>query len=214
MPEKHDLTFAIQDYLKCIYELTPRGAAASTNALAERLGISPASVTGMVQKLAALQPALVVYKKHRGVRLTHRGRQAALEVIRHHRLLETWLVRSLGYPWDEVHGEAEKLEHAMSEKLERRIATALGNPDRDPHGEPIPSERLMMPEDNSMGLTRSVAGSEVIVRRVPADDPGLLRRLDVLGLVPGGRLRVPGSIEGQRTGSRASSRPQSVHAWS
>jgi DtxR family Mn-dependent transcriptional regulator len=190
MPDKHELTFSIQDYLRCIYELTPGGAPASTNAVAGRLRVSPASVTGMVQKLAALQPALVVYKKHHGVRLTRRGTQAALEVIRHHRLLETWLVRSLGYPWDEVHGEAEKLEHSISDELERRIATALGNPDRDPHGDPIPSERLIMPADNSIGLAGTAAGEEVIVRRVQADDPELLRHLDVLGLVPGGRLKV------------------------
>jgi len=188
--EERALTFSIQDYLKSIYELTASGEAASTNALAARLGVSAASVTGMVQKLAALRPALVVYEKHRGVRLTQRGRRAALEVIRHHRLLETWLVRSLGYPWDEVHSEAERLEHAMSDHLEQRISAALGNPDRDPHGEPIPSEHLRMPPDHSIPLSELEAEKEAVIRRVRADNKAVLRRLRELGLVIGAPLKI------------------------
>src|SRR5512143_1921314 len=139
------LTDSIQDYLKAIYELTQNGASASTNALASRLDVEPASVTGMVQKLAATKPALVEYRKHHGVKLTPVGRRAALEVIRHHRLLEAWLVKTLGYSWDEVHVEAEKLEHVISEDFEERMAAALGDPVRDPHGELIPSSDLVMP---------------------------------------------------------------------
>jgi len=182
------LTFSIQDYLKSIYQLTAVGGAASTNALAKRLGVSPASVTGMVQKLASHRPALVVYRKHRGVKLTRRGTRAALEVIRHHRLLETWLVQTLGYSWDEVHGDAEKLEHAMSDSLERHIAAALGNPERDPHGEPIPSAHLVMPADRSVALASLAAGEEAVVRRVRSDDPAVLRQLKGLGLVIGAHL--------------------------
>ena len=128
------LTQSTQDYLKHIFELTENGSAASTNDLASRLGVRPASVTGMVQKLALAEPPLVEYHKHQGVTLTPEGEQAALEVLRHHRLLESWLVQSLGYSWDEVHEEACRLEHVISEDFEARMAAALGNPERDPHG--------------------------------------------------------------------------------
>ena len=184
------LTHSIQDYLKCIYELTLEGEPASTNAIAEMLEISPASVTGMLQKLAAATPALVTYKKHRGVHLTGAGERAALEVIRHHRLLETWLVRSLGYSWDQVHSEAEQLEHVMSEEMERRIASALGNPDRDPHGEPIPSADLVMPRDPSIPLSELVPGQEARVRRAEASDSGALRRLELAGVRIGSVVKV------------------------
>src|SRR4030067_1334393 len=141
------LTIAVQDYLKAIYELTAGGEPANTTALATRIGIAPASVTGMIQKLSRIKPPLVEYRKHQGVKLTAQGRKAALEVIRHHRLIEAWLVQTLGYSWDEVHAEAEQLEHAISEDFEARIASALGNPERDPHGEPIPSVTPTMPAD-------------------------------------------------------------------
>ena len=184
------ITFSIQDYLKLIYELTENGEAASTTALAARLGIAPASVTGMVQKLSTVKPALVSYKKHQGVTLTAAGRRAALEVIRHHRLIEAWLVQTLGYSWDEVHNEAEKLEHVISEDFEMRIAAALGNPDRDPHGEPIPSAELVMPKDNSVPLSSLQPEQEAAVRRVHAQDAELLRHLEELGLIPGARVKV------------------------
>src|SRR5512141_419 len=164
------LTDSIQDYLKAIYDLTQEGEPASTNALAARLGVEPASVTGMVQKLAAARPPLVDYRKHHGVRLTAAGRRAALEVIRHHRLLEAWLVKTLGYSWDEVHSEAEKLEHVISEEFEERIAASLGYPIRDPHGEPIPSPDLIMPADRSVALATVGGGQKAIVRRVDAQD--------------------------------------------
>ncbi len=188
MPEQ--LTDSIQDYLKAIYDLTQDGSAASTNALAARLGIEPASVTGMVQRLAAAKTALVEYRKHHGVKLTPAGQRAALEVIRHHRLLESWLVKALGYSWDEVHVEAEKLEHVISEDFEARIAAALGYPVRDPHGEPIPSSDLIMPSDGSVPLMSLTSGQSAVVRRVDAQDTDLLRHLEELRLIPGARLRV------------------------
>ncbi len=184
------LTDSIQDYLKAIYDLTQSGEAASTNALASRLGVEPASVTGMVQKLAAAKPPLVSYRKHHGVKLTAAGTRAALEVIRHHRLLETWLVKSLGYSWDEVHTEAERLEHVISEEFEERIAAALGYPARDPHGEPIPSSDLVMPSDGSVPLASLEKGQRGIVRRVHAHDLELLRHLEELKLIPGASVDV------------------------
>lgn len=184
------LTISIQDYLKHIYELTESGETASTNALAKRLNISPPSVTGMVQKLASAKPALVEYQKHQGVTLTREGKKAALEVIRHHRLLEAWLVQTLGYSWDEVHEEAERLEHVISEDFERRIAAAMGNPIRDPHGELIPTEDLKMPLDASTPLSSLRPNQVATIQRVKASDPNLLRHLDELGLVPGARIEV------------------------
>lgn len=188
MPEA--LTQSIQDYLKHIYELSHEHGSASTNDLAGRLGIAPASVTGMVQKLASCEPALVDYKKHQGAKLTPAGRKAALEVIRHHRLLEAWLVQTLGYAWDEVHEEAERLEHVISEDFERRIAAAMGNPVRDPHGELIPTADLKMPHDDSTPLSALRAGEAVTIQRVAPADPDLLRHLESLGLVPGAQVEV------------------------
>lgn len=184
------LTQSIQDYLKCIFALTTDGQPASTNDLAGRLGVKPASVTGMVQKLASAQPPLVDYRKHQGVTLTEAGERAALEVIRHHRLLETWLVQALGYTWDEVHEEACRLEHVISEDFEARMAAALGNPLRDPHGEPIPASDLSMPLDTSKPLSSLHPPQSVIVRRVGAGDAALLRHLYDLGLVPGALLEI------------------------
>src|ERR671922_1088024 len=179
------LTVSIQDYLKNIYELTENGESASTNALAEKLNISALSVTGMIQKLASSKPALVEYQKHQGVTLTKEGRKAALEVIRHHRLLEAWLVQTLGYSWDEVHEEAERLEHVISEDFERRIAAAMGHPTRDPHGELIPTADLKMPFDDSTPLSALRPHQTATIKRVKASDPKLLRYLEEQGLIPG-----------------------------
>ncbi|MCB9110432.1 MAG: metal-dependent transcriptional regulator [Anaerolineales bacterium] len=179
-----------QDYLKRIYELTECGEPASTNDLARELNIKPASVTGMIQKLAAEKPALVEYQKHQGVTLTTSGKRAALEVIRHHRLLEAWLVQTLGYSWDEVHEEAERLEHAISEDFERRIAAALGHPTRDPHGELIPTEDLKMPADDSTPLSALRPNQSATIQRVISQDPDLLRHLESLGLIPGIQIEV------------------------
>lgn len=184
------LTQSIQDYLKHIYELNEDGVAASTTELAARLNVAPASVTGMLQKLAAARPPLVIYKKHQGVTLTKAGMRAALEVIRHHRLLETYLVNALGYAWDEVHEEACRLEHVISEEFEARIAAALGHPTRDPHGELIPSADLTMPADKSTPLSSLRPAQTAAIQRVDAADPNLLRHLESLGLTPGVEIEV------------------------
>jgi len=186
------LTISTQDYLKHIYELTENGESASTNDLAKKLNIRAPSVTGMVQKLASAKPALVEYQKHQGVTLTKEGKRAALEVIRHHRLLEAWLVQTLGYSWDEVHEEAERLEHVISEDFERRIAAAMGHPVRDPHGELIPTADLKMPFDDSTPLSALRPDQTAIVKRVKASDTELLRYLEGLGLVPGAQIEVKG----------------------
>ena len=184
------MTQSIQDYLKHIYELNERGDSASTNDLAARLSIAPASVTGMLQKLANSTPPLVIYKKHQGVTLTKNGEKAALEVIRHHRLLETFLVNTLGYSWDEVHREADKLEHVISEDFEARMAKALGNPTRDPHGELIPTADLTMPTDESCPLASLRTDDTATVKRVSANDPALLRHLREIGVVPEVKITV------------------------
>lgn len=189
---QQSLTISIQDYLKNIYELTENGGNASTNDLAKRLNIKPASVTGMVQKLASSKPALVEYQKHQGVTLTKEGKKAALEVIRHHRLLEAWLVQTLGYSWDAVHEEAERLEHVISEDFERRIAAAMGHPVRDPHGELIPTADLRMPPDDSTPLSALRPTQGGTIQRVNAADAELLRYLEGLGLVPGVKIEVTG----------------------
>jgi DtxR family transcriptional regulator, Mn-dependent transcriptional regulator len=144
----------------------------------------------MIQRLAALQPALVEYRKHQGVTLTPEGQKAALEVIRHHRLIESYLVTMLGYSWDTVHEEACKLEHVISEECELRIAAALGNPQRDPHGEPIPSPELVMPVDKSLPLSALRLAQKAVIARVWADEPALLKHLESLGLVPGAEVEI------------------------
>lgn len=184
------ITKSVQDYLKRIYELTEDGSPASTNDLARELKISAPSVTGMIKKLASAKPAMVEYQKHQGVTLTAAGKRAALEVIRHHRLLETWLVQTLGYSWDEVHEEAERLEHFISEDFEQRIAAALGHPTRDPHGELIPTEDLKMPVEDSTPLSALRPNQTGTIQRVVAQDPSLLRHLDDLGLTPGVQIEV------------------------
>lgn len=184
------ITVSIQDYLKNIYELTENGESASTNALARKLNVRAPSVTGMVKKLASAKPPLVEYQKHQGVTLTKDGKRAALEVIRHHRLLEAWLVQTLGYSWDEVHEEAERLEHVISEDFERRIAAAMGHPVRDPHGELIPTADLKMPLDDSTPLSAMRPSQSGTIQKVNAADAKLLKYLEELGLVPGVKLEV------------------------
>jgi DtxR family Mn-dependent transcriptional regulator len=184
------LTSAVQDYLKNIFDLRSEGREASTTQLADRLGIAPASVTGMLQRLAGLKPPLVIYQKHQGVSLTARGEKAALEVIRHHRLLEEYLVKNLGYTWDSVHAEADKLEHVISEEFEARIDAILDHPERDPHGELIPSQDLVLPVDASVPLTDLRPPQKAVVRRVNGSDGELLRYLDGIGLVPGARITL------------------------
>jgi DtxR family Mn-dependent transcriptional regulator len=159
-----------------------RDGRVTTNAIAERLGVSPASVTAMVKKLAKL--GLVEHTPYHGVALTDSGTLMALEVVRHHRLLELYLMEALGLPWDQVHEEAERLEHHLSDELEARIDAALGHPTRDPHGDPIPSAELELASIDDRPLTDLEDGCEAIVKRVPDNDPELLRYLAELGVVP------------------------------
>ena len=172
---------SVQDYLKAIWKLE-RDGPATTSALAAELGVTPASATAMVKKLAGL--GLVEHERYRGVRLTPSGERAALEVIRHHRLLELYLMKALGLGLDEVHAEAERLEHYLSEDLESRIDAALGHPTHDPHGDPIPTAELELVADDSRWLTEVADGTQAVVSRVPDGDPELLRYLASLGIVP------------------------------
>jgi DtxR family Mn-dependent transcriptional regulator len=172
-----------EDYLKAIYELLEDSGRVTTSALAERLNVAPASVTEMVQKLARMQPALVDYERHRGVSLTEAGRKIALEIIRHHRLIEMYLAEALGYGWHEVHDEAERLEHVISEEFEDKIAAALGHPERDPHGDPIPTREGVVAEPSRRSLSAVPAGETVRVARVRDQDTAFLSRLTELGLV-------------------------------
>jgi DtxR family Mn-dependent transcriptional regulator len=187
---RDNLTQSIEDYLKVIFELTLAQDRASTNQIAERMGVTPASVTGMLKRLAANQPPLLDYHKHRGVVLTSEGEKVALEMIRHHRLIELFLHETLGYPWDEVHAEADRLEHVISEDFEERIAQALGNPDIDPHGDPIPTRDLVLPQMSWARLDRLRAGQQAIVQRVDNENPELLRYLSDIGVIPGVCLEI------------------------
>lgn len=189
-PVRDNLTHVVEDYLKIIYNLTATSGRASTNQIAERMGVTPASVTSMVQKLAATHPPLLEYRKHRGVVLTGEGEKVALEIIRHHRLLEMFLHQALGYSWDEVHEEADRLEHVISEELEERIASSLGDPRHDPHGDPIPTRDLRLPHATTTSLNELRPGKQAVVQRVRDEDAELLRYLRGLGLTPEARLVV------------------------
>jgi DtxR family transcriptional regulator, Mn-dependent transcriptional regulator len=179
---------AIQDYAKEIYKLELESGRATTSALAERLGVAPASVTGMLKRLAELE--LVAYEPYRGVTLTASGTRLALEVIRHHRLLERYLVDTLGLSLDLVHAEADRLEHALSEDLEAAIDESLGFPTHDPHGDPIPDATLRVTSSRLKQLTQLEPGEAATVRRVPDADADVLRYLAELRLVPGERVRL------------------------
>jgi len=187
---RKNLTPATEDYLKAIYEITLQNGRASTSQLAECLEVTPASVTGMLKKLASSEPPLVEYRKHRGVALTAAGKKAALETVRHHRLLELFLHEILGYPWDEVHEEAERLEHVISEKFEERIATVLGDPNHDPHGDPIPRRDLSLPPAAMTSLSELRHGQHAKIKRVRDTDPQLLRHLSKLGIEPDTEIKV------------------------
>jgi DtxR family transcriptional regulator, Mn-dependent transcriptional regulator len=180
---------AIEDYAKAIYALELRDREpVSTNALAERLGVTPASASGMVKRLGEL--GLVEHQPYRGVSLTPDGRRVALEVMRHHRLLELYLVQSLGVPWDRVHEEAEVLEHVLSEELEELIAAKLGDPTHDPHGDPIPTRELTIEEGPTQSLQSLDAGAGGTFARVSDSDPEMLRFLAERGISPGDEFEV------------------------
>jgi DtxR family Mn-dependent transcriptional regulator len=183
-----EFTRAREDYLKALYLLHGDQRAVPTGELAQRLGISSASVSEMVVRLS--EQGLVEHHRHRGQQLTDEGRQAAVELVRHHRLLEMFLVEVLGYGWDEVHEEAERLEHVISERMEERIFELLGRPQIDPHGHAIPSRKGVVRPVTERPLSDCQAGEEVIVRVVSDDDSDRLRELKRRGLVPGARLLV------------------------
>jgi DtxR family Mn-dependent transcriptional regulator len=184
------LTTSVEDYLKAVYQISEDGGRASTTALAERLGVTPASVTGMLRTLSRRRPPLISYQKHHGATLTAEGRRRALEVIRHHRLVEAFLHQTLGLPWDRVHAEAERIEHAISEDLEDRIAEHLGFPEVDPHGGPIPAKDGSVPERRGTPLADLPPGQSGEIAFVPDEDPALLRYLAEVGLVPGAVVTV------------------------
>jgi DtxR family Mn-dependent transcriptional regulator len=169
------LTPAMEDYLKTIYRLQQGGETVSTNMLAEQLNFRPASVTGMIKKLAELQ--LLEHTPYYGVRLTAAGTRAALETLRHHRLLELYLTEKLGYSWDEVHEEADRLEHHISERLEARLFEALGEPTHDPHGDPIPTLGGDVPALEMSALTSLAVGERGIIAQVRSQDDEVLRYL-------------------------------------
>jgi DtxR family Mn-dependent transcriptional regulator len=183
-----ELTAAIQDYVREIYKLQAEGGRATTSALARSLGVSAPSATAMVKKLAAL--GLVEHRRYRGATLTPKGERVALEVIRHHRLLEQYLVKTLGLPLDAVHAEADLLEHALSEELEAQIDRSLGFPTRDPHGDPIPAPDLTIERPAGTPLSALEPGRKATIERVPDGDQDLLRYLTNLKLTPGSRLEV------------------------
>jgi DtxR family Mn-dependent transcriptional regulator len=180
---------AVEDYAKAIYQLAEqcRGAV-STNALAERLGVTAASASGMLRKLDEL--GLVEHVPYKGVRLTDDGARLALEMLRHHRLLELYLAEALGVPWDRVHDEAEVLEHVLSEDLEALIAAKLGHPTRDPHGDPIPSADLVIAADATETLASLEPGAGGVLVRISDADPEMLRYLSERGIALGDAFEV------------------------
>lgn len=181
-------TESVQDYLKSIFDIQREHERVTTTMLAERLGNSPASVTGMIKKLAALN--LVEYEPYQGVVLTPAGEKIALEVIRHHRLIERYLAEALGVPWDQVHAEAEKWEHVLSEDLEDRIDAVLGYPTTDPHGAPIPGRDGTLPPPHTTRLRDLQSGQSATVAEVSDHDPAMLRYFAELGLRPGADVTV------------------------
>jgi DtxR family Mn-dependent transcriptional regulator len=179
-----------EDYLKAIYELETPGSPVQTSAIAEALDVAPPSVSGMVKRLS--ESGLVEHVPYRGVRLTDSGRRAALKMVRRHRIVETYLTQKLGYDWDSVHDEAERLEHAVSDELIERMAMALGNPRYDPHGAPIPSRSGLIEEQDLLALSDVPVGSMAELRMVSDRDPELLRYIASLGLKVGVAFEVIG----------------------
>jgi DtxR family Mn-dependent transcriptional regulator len=188
-PERReDYTAPVEDYLKVIYELGRSGGSAATNEIAQRLAIAPASVSGMIRRLA--DQGLLEHERYRGVRLTDEGRRVALRMIRRHRVIEAYLTQSLGYEWDRVHDEAERLEHAASDELVDRMAAALGEPQVDPHGDPIPTREGTIDERVHRTLDELRPGERGRVVSVSDRDGARLRYLGELGLTPGVDVEV------------------------
>ena len=211
-PAAPSVSKAVDDYLKAILELGgSREERVSSNALAERLAVRPASVTGMLQKLASQQPPLVLYEKHHGVRLSAAGKRRGWEIVRHHRLLELFLHDVLKYSWDEVHDEAERLEHFISERFEDRVAAILGDPALDPHGHVIPQKDGAGAFRDEAPLLEWPVGAPAAISSVRDRDPAALRELERLGLVPDVRITIEAKnpqasllvrIDGQREAIR------------
>jgi DtxR family Mn-dependent transcriptional regulator len=183
-----EFSSAVEDYAKAIYALQEDEGPVGVTAIAHRLSVTPASASGMVRKLDEF--GLVTHERYRGVRLTETGTRLALEMLRHHRLLELYLAESLGVPWDRVHQEAEVLEHVLSEELEALIAAKLGDPTHDPHGDPIPSADLVLAEEPTECLSVLEPGAEAIVVRISDAEPEMLRYLAEREILPGTHLRV------------------------
>ncbi len=188
MADNPRLSRSHEDYLKVIYDLEARFGVAQTSAIAELLDLAPASVSGMVKRIAEL--GLVEHALHRGVHLTDSGRQAALQVLRRHRIIEAYLLEKLGYEWDSVDAEAERLEHAVSDELVERMADAMGNPRYDPHGAPIPTSEGDLEQPEVVPMTEISLGAPAEFRMVNDHDPERLRYLATLGLKPGTRFKV------------------------
>ncbi|HLR26536.1 MAG TPA: metal-dependent transcriptional regulator [Fodinibius sp.] len=182
------LSQSVEDYLKAIYTLEDEGEGASTTKIAESMDVSSASATNMLKRLAKM--GLVDYQSYKGATLTKSGKKMALEIIRHHRLLELYLLEVMGYSWDEVHDEAEKLEHHISERFEDKIAKLLDDPTHDPHGDPIPTKEGIMPKMNDEPLNEAASGQKYVVSRVRDQDPEILRYLEETGLLPGVKISV------------------------
>ncbi len=187
-PASDALTGPVEDYLKAIYALGRGADAVATNDIAQRLVVAPASVSGMVRRLA--EQGLLSYERYHGVKLTETGRRAALRTLRRHRVIESYLSKALSYPWDRVHAEAERLEHAASDELVDRMASAIGEPEVDPHGAPIPSREGFMDETEYFPLADLGAGLGVRVVRVSDEDPEMLRYLAELEITPGAELLI------------------------
>ncbi len=199
MRETSALSESIQDYLKTIFILHMNGDRVTTNAIATSLDVAAASVTGMLKKLAGMN--LVEYERYQGVRLTPAGQKIALEVIRHHRLIELYLTEAMGYSWDRVHDEAERMEHAISEEFEERMAQLLGDPKFDPHGNPIPTKDGHIAAFSRRRLSQVNTGETVRIERIQNEDPALLRRVAALGLMPHTDLTVVQESAGNICGS-------------
>ncbi|MFP4623339.1 MAG: metal-dependent transcriptional regulator [Gemmatimonadota bacterium] len=178
----------MEDYLKAIYQLARGDAPVATSAIADRLGVAPGSVTGMLKRLC--QQDLVEHERYQGARLTARGQREAIRMIRRHRVLELFLVEVLGYTWDQVHAEAERLEHAASDALVNRMAAVLGDPESDPHGHPIPSPSGQLRSTPLPTLAELEVGDRAVVRRVSDEDPEALRYMARLNLIPGVTIEV------------------------
>ena len=197
--EKEAFSEAVEDYLKTIYELTLGAGTTSTTEVAGRMDVTPASATAMLQRLSGLEPPLLAYHKYQGVELTPEGRRVALQVIRQHRLLELFLVNTMGYAWDEVHEDAERLEHAVSPRFMRHLEAIVGDARLDPHGDPIPDADLNVPVFDTMPLGELPIGKRGIVRRIVTRDSSLLHYLGEMGLQPGAVVEVIECVPYDRT---------------